>query len=181
MIGIKKYKRINIIGTSGCGKSTISKKLAKLLNYEYIEMDRMFWGPNWKESNYDSFLKKLEKELKKEKWILDGNYKKTIPLKWKYTDLVIWLDYSFLRNFIQSFIRAVKRLIIREVLWSSSGNKETFKSFFSKESIVFHMVKNYYINKKKYNNYTKDSSFSHIKFIKLKNPKEVKGFLNNLR
>ena len=181
IMNIKKYKRINIIGTSGCGKTTMAKKLAKLLNYEYIEMDRIFWGPNWQESDYDSFFKKLGKELKKEKWVLDGNYTKSIPLKWKYTDLVIWLDYSFLRNFFQSFTRAIKRLITREVLWSSSGNKETLKSFFSKESIVLHMVKKYRVHQKRYNLYIKDNNFSHIKFIKLKNPKQVKGFLNNLK
>jgi len=98
MFDIKKYKRINIIGTSGSGKSTISKKLANILNYEYIEMDNIFWGPNWSKEEHDIFINKLEKRLQKDSWVLDGNYKKTIPIKWKYTKLVIWIDYSFLRT-----------------------------------------------------------------------------------
>ena len=32
-------KRINIIGTSGSGKSTIGKKLAEKLGYPYFQMD----------------------------------------------------------------------------------------------------------------------------------------------
>ena len=41
------YSRINIVGTSGSGKTTFAKSLAQILTYEYIEMDQLFWGPNW--------------------------------------------------------------------------------------------------------------------------------------
>lgn len=46
-------KRINVIGTSGSGKSTFSRMLATTLGYPYIEMDAMFWQPNWQESSND--------------------------------------------------------------------------------------------------------------------------------
>ena len=42
-------KRINVVGTSGSGKSTFSQVLANKLNYPYLEMDAMFWKPNWQE------------------------------------------------------------------------------------------------------------------------------------
>ncbi len=45
---VLKPKKINVIGTSGAGKSTFSKKLAQALNYPYIEMDKVFWESNWK-------------------------------------------------------------------------------------------------------------------------------------
>ncbi|HDY8086621.1 TPA: (d)CMP kinase, partial [Vibrio vulnificus] len=32
-------KRINVIGTSGSGKSTFSRQLASKLKYPYLEMD----------------------------------------------------------------------------------------------------------------------------------------------
>ncbi|WP_413699614.1 shikimate kinase [Psychromonas sp. KJ10-10] len=49
-------KRINVIGTSGSGKSTFSQKLALKLNYPYLEMDNMFWKANWVESSNEEFL-----------------------------------------------------------------------------------------------------------------------------
>ncbi|MCF6264133.1 MAG: AAA family ATPase [Xanthomonadales bacterium] len=52
-------KKINIIGTSGSGKSTFAKALSKKLDYPYIEMDAIFWGKNWYWPSDDEFFNKL--------------------------------------------------------------------------------------------------------------------------
>ena len=36
----------------------------------------------------------LLEELKKDRWIIDGNYGRTIPLRLQYCDTVIWLDFN---------------------------------------------------------------------------------------
>ncbi|MDW1988695.1 AAA family ATPase, partial [Vibrio sp. 811] len=36
-------KRINVIGSSGSGKSTFAKALAQKLDVTHIEMDKLFW------------------------------------------------------------------------------------------------------------------------------------------
>ena len=53
-------KNINVVGTSASGKSTFSKALAAKLNVKYIEMDELFWKPNWQESNNSEFLPKVQ-------------------------------------------------------------------------------------------------------------------------
>ena len=35
--------KINVVGTSGVGKSTLAKRLAALLSVPYIEMDTLYW------------------------------------------------------------------------------------------------------------------------------------------
>ena len=35
--------RINIVGTSGCGKSTVGKHIAERLNIPYIQLDELHW------------------------------------------------------------------------------------------------------------------------------------------
>ena len=75
-------KRINVVGTSGSGKSTISKKLAENLGVPYIELDALFWGPNWTTTPDDEFFESLEKQLTAtDGWVLDGNYSRTTPIK----------------------------------------------------------------------------------------------------
>jgi adenylate kinase family enzyme len=81
--------RINIIGTSGSGKSSFAKKLSQITGFPYVEMDKVFWGPNWKWPSDEEFFSKLKVALAGEKWILDGNYTRTIPIKWEKVDLVI--------------------------------------------------------------------------------------------
>ena len=55
--------RINVIGTSGSGKSTFSKRIAKKLNIPYIELGALFGNANWTESTDEEFFQKYKKLL----------------------------------------------------------------------------------------------------------------------
>ena len=48
--------KINVVGTSGSGKSTFSRTLATKLVHPYIEMDAIFWKANWQESSDEEFF-----------------------------------------------------------------------------------------------------------------------------
>ena len=85
-------KRILIIGSPGSGKSTLARKMSHSLNLPCIYLDRIFWKPNWIKTPKDEFDILLKNELEKDCWIIDGNYNRTLPLRLKYADAVIWLD-----------------------------------------------------------------------------------------
>lgn len=173
-------KKINVIGSSGSGKSTFSKKLARKLDLPYIEMDAMFWGKNWYWPSDEEFFEKLEQALGQDSWVLDGNYTRTIPIKWKEVDTVIWIDFSFLRTFYQASSRAISRIISQEEIWPGTGNKETWGKLFSKDSIVLWMLKNYRRNKRRYAILDQNPAYEHIKFIRLRSPKDCLAFLREL-
>lgn len=170
--------KINIIGTSGSGKTTFSRKLSESLNLPVIEMDKVFWGPNWYWPSDEEFFGKLKNALSSEKWILDGNYTRTIPIKWEKVDVVIWLDYPFMTTLLQAIRRAIKRSITGEELWEGTGNRESFKkSFLSKDSIILWTIKTHKPVRKKYEEYMKSEKYAHIKFVRLRNHKEAQRFL----
>ena len=73
--------RINVVGTSGSGKSTLAKSISKKFNTPYVQLDEIFWKPNWKESCDEEFFSKVEEVASTDRWILDGNYTRTIPIK----------------------------------------------------------------------------------------------------
>ncbi|MEF1262939.1 (d)CMP kinase, partial [Vibrio harveyi] len=85
-------KRINVVGSSASGKSTFSKQLAMKLGVTYIEMDRLFWLPDWKELDDETFFDKVVDVTQQDAWVLDGNYSRTQPYKWQRVDTIIWLD-----------------------------------------------------------------------------------------
>ena len=68
------FRRFNIIGPSGSGKSTFSRQLASKLNIEYIEMDSIYWLPDWKNLNDDDFNLALRDRLAGDAWVLDGTF-----------------------------------------------------------------------------------------------------------
>lgn len=53
---------------------------------------------------------KLETTLKASaEWVLDGNYNRTRPVKWRDVDRVVWVDYGFARTLYQAVTRAFRR------------------------------------------------------------------------
>lgn len=144
-------QRINVVGTSGSGKSTFAKSLASKMGSPYVEMDKIFWEPHWKEKEDQRFFSDLKEALQGDRWVLDGNYFRTQPIKWKRVDLVIWLDYSFSLTFYRAFKRSIVRAITKVELWEGTGNRESFrKTFFHKDSILWWTFTSYSRNKKHY-------------------------------
>ena len=87
-------ERILIIGCGGAGKSTLARRLGEKLGLPVIHLDKLFWKPGWVESTREEIDEKINRELQKTQWIIDGNYNRTIPERIKYCDTVIYLDFS---------------------------------------------------------------------------------------
>ena len=73
--------KINVIGTSGSGKTTFGRELALNLAIPFIEMDAIFWEPDWSFPEDKEFFPRLAEALKGENWVLDGNYSSTLAIK----------------------------------------------------------------------------------------------------
>src|SRR5215510_10069151 len=76
--GISRFERINVVGTSGSGKSTFARELAELLNLPCYEMDQLFWKSDWHESSDNELFRKVHEVTSRSRWVLDGNYTRTI-------------------------------------------------------------------------------------------------------
>lgn len=101
------YQRICIIGNGGAGKSTLAVKLGEEFKLPVCHIDKLYWLPNWVRRPKDEYLKLLEKVVCQDKWIIDGNNKSTMPLRFQRADLIIFLDYS---PFFCCY-RAIKRML----------------------------------------------------------------------
>ncbi len=168
--------RINVLGTSGSGKTTVSKRIAQKLNVSHIQMDELFWKPNWRESIDEEFFPKLEKALSSDDWVLDGNYTRTIPIKWRQVQIVVYLDLPF--HIV--LYRVIKRSLIRafksEELWA--GNRETiWKQFFTRDSIILWTLKMFYENRERFEVNSKSAQYSQIRFVRLCSDREVDDFV----
>lgn len=88
-----KMKRVIIIGCGGSGKSTLSRVLSEKTNLPVVHLDRLFWREGWVNIPREEFNILLREELKNDKWIIDGNYDRTLQERLKRCDTVIYLDY----------------------------------------------------------------------------------------
>ena len=87
-------ERIMIIGCGGSGKSTLARQLGEKLRLPVVHLDQLFWRPGWVSISKDEFDRLHEAALAEEKWIMDGNFDRTIPKRLQRCDTVIYLDFS---------------------------------------------------------------------------------------
>jgi len=85
-------ERIMIIGSPGSGKSTLAIKLGKKLNLPVVHLDKLFWNSGWVESSREELDEKIRAAMNMEKWIMDGNYSRTMEMRLERADGVIYLD-----------------------------------------------------------------------------------------
>ena len=102
------YNRISIVGGSGSGKSTLCNILSKKLNLPAIHLDAINFNPNWVEIDKSERDKIISSKVLEDKWIIDGNYTKTLKERFERADLIIWLDYStfaLLKGILKRFLQ----------------------------------------------------------------------------
>lgn len=167
---IYNFKKISIIGCPGSGKSTLSVQLAKILNLEAIHLDKVYWKPYWVNISKEEFDEKHDEILKKESFILDGNYNRTISKRLEKCDLVIYLDYDS-QVCIDSYKQRVKDGSIKDFITENCVETldEDFNNYISS-----------YNDKNRDNNYKKIYD-SNIKYIILNNRDEKDEFINSIR
>ena len=84
--------KIMVIGCPGSGKSTLSRELSKLTGLPVYYLDMMNWNPDKTTVEKSVFRQRLAEAIAQEKWIIDGNYKRTIELRMQQCDTVFLFD-----------------------------------------------------------------------------------------
>ncbi len=173
--------KIIVVGVTGSGKSTVSKKLSQKLGLPYIQLDFLFWKPDWEQSQDEEFFEKIQKALdQKSGWVIDGNYGRTNHLTWKEADTVVWIDLPFWLVFYQSLSRTLMRALTMKELWEGTGNRESFFRMFSKDSILLWLFKTYSSTNARYEARMSDPAYQHLRFYRLRSRREVNRFLNQV-
>lgn len=100
-------ERVILIGCGGAGKSTMARALGEKTGLPVVHLDQIFWRENWQSIPKEEFDRLLQIELEKPRWIIDGDYGRTLPLRLQYCDTVVFLDYPRL----ECLLGVIKRIL----------------------------------------------------------------------
>ena len=89
-------RRAAVVGTSGSGKTTLATSLAQRLGLAHVELDSLYWGPDWTPAPRERFREQVARALSGEAWTTDGNYGAVRDIVWARADTVVWLDLSLI-------------------------------------------------------------------------------------
>lgn len=84
--------KVIIIGCPGSGKTTFAEKLQKRTGLPLYYLDAIWHKPDRTHIPREEFDKRISEIFATPKWIIDGNYNRTIEMRLKECDTVFLFD-----------------------------------------------------------------------------------------
>ncbi|WP_436883294.1 AAA family ATPase [Mammaliicoccus sciuri] len=100
-------KKIVILGSSGSGKSYLSKKLSKELNIEVYHLDNLMRKFDWSPFSHNEKYHIQKLILENDTWIIEGNYTNILDERLDEADTIIFLNI----NKLKCIYNVIKRTI----------------------------------------------------------------------
>ena len=92
MAVIEPHDRILVIGCPGAGKSSFARALRDVSGLPLYYLDMLFHRPDRTTASREEFDEALRRIVAQPRWIIDGNYQRTLPLRFAACDTVYYFD-----------------------------------------------------------------------------------------
>ncbi len=131
--------RISVVGSGG--KSTLARAIASETGLAYIELDALYWKPNWGESTEQELKEKVTAAIDAapDGWVADGHYwTKLGDFLMRHVDLVIWIDLPWRIGFWRMLKRSFQRAWDKNQICGE--NTESWRKLFSRDALWLYWV-----------------------------------------
>ena len=127
--------RVLLAGVSGVGKTTLAGRIAAVTGGPHTEIDALFHGPAW--TPRPGFLADVRSLIRTDSWTTEWQYDAARPLLAGNADLLVWLDFPFVRVTLPRLIRrTIRRRLSREELWNGNIEAPLWTVLSDREHIV---------------------------------------------
>lgn len=167
--------KVAVIGTtSGNGKTTVGRALARRLDVPFVELDALVHGPGWVEAPDEELVARVAPVVATDGWVIDGTYwHKLGHLVVDAADVVVWLDLP-IRVWLPRLARRTwRRVRRREELWN--GNRESLlTAVWGRESLFVWAFRQQVRRRREW-----PAALAHLPVVRLRTPAEVDRFLSD--
>ena len=140
---LKRMLRVSVIGTGCSGKTTLARQIASKFHIPHVELDAVYWQPNWTPLHIDPFRSAVESAAAGDQWVIDGNYSKVRDIIWRRATDVVWLNPPFMIVLWRAIKRTGRRVITGEELFA--GNRETMRNtLLDRDSILWWVIRTHH-------------------------------------
>ena len=172
-------RRVIVVGATNSGKSTLAARLADALGAPFVELDALYWKPDWVESEDDEWHPRLREVAEQDAWVVAGNYwRHTTPILWPHAETIVWIDLPLRVTLPRIFARSWRRWRSGELLWGT--NRERFfpqLKVWGPNSLVRFAFQANGSMRRRYVWAMTQPEFAHLRWVRLRSTAEVEAFV----
>ncbi len=168
-------RRIAVIGTTGSGKTTLARQICDGLAIPHVELDALHWEPGWGEPLLEVFRDRVDRALRGDAWVVDGNYSQVRDIIWSRADTIVWIDYALPRILWRLVWRTARRIVTREKLWND--NREDWQALLGRDSLIAWALNSHPRHRRDYPTLLKRPEYAHLALVRLRSPREANVWL----
>ncbi len=171
--------RIAVVGTSCAGKSTMAAALAQHFGLPRVELDAIYWGPDWTPTPPEEFRARVAEALAQPGWVVDGNYGMVRDLIWPRAQRVVWLNFGLATVFRRGLRRTLRRGLTREELWN--GNRESLaRQLFTRDSLLLWILTTHRRRRRQFEALRASGTYPHLEWVEFRTPRDADEWLAEL-
>ena len=168
-------RRINVVGTSCSGKTTLARAIADRLSLRYVEFDALYWGPEWTPMPAPLVRERLRAALSADEWVADGAYSDYRDITWERVETVVWLDYPMPIVLGRWARRTLARIRSREEFWPGTGNRESLRNALRRGGLLWWILRTHRSRRRR--TLEQLAHRSHVQVIRLRSPAATERWL----
>ncbi len=172
-------KRVNVVGTSCSGKTTLAMAIGRRLALPHVEIDALFWGPGWRPVPEALFRHRVSEAVAADGWVIDGGYSSIRPLVWARADTVVWLDYPMPLVLARWARRTLVRIRSRQEFWPGTGNRESVRNALKADGLLWWILRTHH--RRRRTMVAAMASRHDLAWIRLRSPQEAERWLAALQ
>lgn len=121
------FQKAIIIGCPGAGKSTFARILSDKTHLPLYYLDMLWHKPDRTTVDKNTFDEKLKEIVSKDKWIIDGNYSRTLEMRIQSCETIFLLDFPVAECLAGAEARIGKQRV--DMPWVATELDEEFRQW----------------------------------------------------
>jgi len=179
-------QRIQVLGNSSSGKSTVGLRLSSALGVPFVELDALNWEPGWvglNDTNPEELERRFREATAGDGWVAAGSYTGfSQRVFWSRLQTVIFLDLPIPQLLWRMLTRSWRRWRSRELLWGTNRERfwEQLMVWRREDSLVWWIVTQQSRKRKRWSEHVADPQWRHIRFVRLTSSREIEAFIRSV-
>lgn len=171
-------ERIVVVGRTGSGKTTLARELAAALSVPHVELDSLYFGPEFSTVPLDVLRERTSAALAGDRWVTDGNKRAVRDLVWPRADTIVWLDYPLRISLWRLGRRARRRTSDLRAEAARTGRRaELPRQLLAAAKGVLRALRSHAGQRREYRRLFAEPANRHLAVVRLGSPRATREWL----